>query len=271
MSACTEIRRSGSLNFCRTVSLPLLPEPLEHPLRQQGAGKVVALAEDIAITFQILIGLPVLHALEAHGVVHALGGLDGGVGEDAVGPLPGDLPHEALVQLDLLDGQAKEQAEGRRARAKIVQRQADALPPEGLNGLAEDVGIQLLAALRQLQAEVPGREALLPQNLQGLGQEIPVLELAHGDIDVQDEVRAQGQHAPGVADGPAQDPEAQLKEAGVILQPGEEAAGTHLAPEEILPVEQGLGAHGLPIPGPDNGLIAQQEALPVPHGVPVDL
>ena len=116
-----------------------------------------------------------------------------------------------------------------------------------------------------------GRKALLPQDLQGLRQKVPVLELAHGDVDIQHEVRAEGQHGPGVTDSPAQDPEAQLKEAGIVLQPGEEAAGTHLAPEEVLPAEQGLGPHGLPVPDPDDGLIAQQEALPVPHGVPVDL
>ena len=84
LSACTEIFRFEPLNFCRSHSIPFLPEPPDPALRRRGKqapGR--ARCRSAGGTHRSLF----LPAHQAHVAAHALVSLSGDAGEDAVGPL----------------------------------------------------------------------------------------------------------------------------------------------------------------------------------------
>ena len=168
---------------------------------------------------------------------------DGGRGDGRIDRVVDDVAHEGLVDLDLVEGKARQVGERRVAGAEIVERQLDA---ECLQLAAHGDGFGDIVdegALGDFQFERRGRQAALGQRGGDLGGQVGLAELAgrqvHGDMQRQ---QAEIEPGLGLPAGGAQHPVADLDDQAGFLGDRDELDGGHRAELGRIPAQQGLHA-----------------------------
>ena len=200
-------------------------------------GLVAALGQE-----EIALGLG-FDALGQDGEAHLGAQGDDGAGDGGVVIVPRQPAHEALIDLQLVRGQALETGQGGIAGAEVIDADHDpplAQPIEHRADLAMPLHHHRLG---DLQLQAGRRQAAVRQGLMDPRQQIAALDLQPGDVD-RHPAHGQTRVEPGAAlpAGLPQHPGAQFADQAGILGHGDEARGRNQALLGMGPAGQGLDA-----------------------------
>ena len=151
-----------------------------------------------------------------------------------------DHPDEAAVDLDDVDRDLLEDADGGEAGSEIIQRHQDAPGLQVDDYVFQQIQIQQPAPLRHFKAQMLRRVFQFVQDPQHHIHEIRFLDLRIGKIDVDDEFGVVGQDLLGREAGFADDPFAELREQRVRFQDRYELIRGNHAVLIVLPAQQGF-------------------------------
>src|SRR5262249_5358940 len=165
------------------------------------------------------------------------------------------------VELDSVDGQLRELAQGRVADAEAVEHYRDAGVLEPLQGLPRARHVAHHVALRDLHLQSAGSEAALLERVLDLRDEVVAQQLRRREVD--GEAQAALTALPGArlkargADDPGPDREDEPGEVG----PGEEVLREHEAEVRVLPAQERLHPRDLARGERVEGLVEERPRL----------
>ena len=258
-------REGGQVQPAR-IGLPA-GGPGRDGLGRHGPRDAVALAQ---LAAQVEQHLAVVHGFHALGDDLAVEGprqAEHAFEDGQVVGVVEHVAHEALVDLELVHGQALEVGQRGVAGAEVVQREGHAHVAAGHHDLGDAGQVAQSAGLQHLQLQV----AVLHLGVGGQAgaqalHEIGLLQLARTQVDADRQVQAGG--APGVhlLQGGLHHPLADVERQRVVLDDGQEAAGRQQAAVRVLPADQRFGPDDLARAHVHLGLVVQHE-LVVEQGV----
>ena len=170
-----------------------------------------------------------------------------------------DLPHEGLVDLELVEGETLEVGEAGIAGAEVVDGDRDAQRLELIELPGDLLDVAHHHALGELEGQQAGGDVVAAQGRGDAVDEVGAAELQRRDIDRHRHQRQAGS-APGGELGAhrVEHPLAEAEDQAALLGDGYEAPRQQQAQLRVLPAHQGLGAHQAAVGGHQRLVVKHQ-------------